>query len=94
MRDNPTTAFPSTMEIDYIRVYQKINSSASINICSAQDIIGSTVAGQEIIVGGANCSVVISDGEFLDLTAVESIEINANFSVEIGSQFSAKTLGL
>ncbi len=89
IKENPTATFPDAFEIDYIRVYQKINSTAAVNICSNTDIKGSTVAGQEIYVGGASCSILVLDGEYLDLTATDKIVINSNFTAELGSQISA-----
>ena len=94
VRDNPTATFPSKMEIEYIRVYQKINSSITVNICSDQDILGSTIAGENIIVCGSNCSITLNSGEILDLVANESIVLDSGFEVEAGALFTAKTTGL
>jgi len=92
VKPDPHSSFPAQMEIDYIRVYQKINSSKTINICSKDEIKGSTVAGKEIVVGGADCNLTINSGEYLDLIGKESITLNPGFSVEAGANFSAKTL--
>lgn len=88
--DSPST-FPANMEIDYIRVYQRINSSSSVNICSNSDILGSTVAGQEIIIGGTTCSAItLDDGDYLDLVAKNEIILNSGLTIEAGAQFSMK----
>lgn len=88
---NSTATFPVEMEIDYIRVYQRINSSSSVNICAQTDIKGSTMAGQEIIIGGTNCSnITIEAGEYLTLAAKEKIAILSDFKVESGALFSLK----
>lgn len=90
MRDNPTSTLPAKMEIDYIKVYQKINSQATVSVCSNSDIKGSTVAGKEIVVGGTNCSVTVESDQFLDLVATDKITLSSNFEVELGATFSAK----
>lgn len=90
VKENPTATFPAVMEIDYIRVYQRINSSSVVNICSNSDIIGSTVAGQEINVGGTNCNISVLDDEFLTLVAKDNIVIHSNFLAEEGAVFSMK----
>jgi len=88
-QDSPSS-FPIDMEIDYIRVYQRINTSNSVKICSSSDIQGSTVAGQDIIVGGASCNITVVDGEYLDLITKNSIVLNSNFSAAAGGHFSMR----
>jgi len=91
VRENSNSTFPIEMEIDWIRVYQRINSSSSVSICAKNDIKGSTVAGQEISVGGTSCSLItIEDGEFLTLAAKDKITINSNFKIEEGAVFSMR----
>lgn len=91
VKDNSGATFPCQLEIDWIRVYQRINSNNTVNICSILDINGSTVAGQEIVVGGTSCSAIsIEDGEVLDLVAKDGITINKSFEVEEGARFSMK----
>ncbi|HDR68449.1 MAG TPA: glycoside hydrolase family 16 protein [Bacteroidaceae bacterium] len=94
VRENPTASFPCQMDIDYIRVYQKINSIKTVRIRSNADIKGSTVAGKEIIVAGDSCMVHISRGEYLDLIARENIILDTGFSVERGVHFTARTPGI
>ena len=93
IKPNSPSSFPTQMEIDHIRVYQKINSTKSIEICSNDDIKGSTVAGQEIIVSGENCSVHLESDAYIDLVAKDKIVLNSGFSVATGAHFSAKTIG-
>ncbi len=89
--DDSPADFPVDMEIEWIRVYQQIDSNGSVEICSSSDILGSTVAGQEITVGGPTCSsITIADGEFLNLVAVDGITLDSNFKVETGAIFSMK----
>jgi len=89
VKDNSPADFPVEMEIDYIRVYQRINSSNIVNICTESDILGATVAGQDIIVGGSTCSAItIENGEFLYLVAKNSVILSSNFEVEAGAIFS------
>ena len=88
VKDNSPANFPVEMKIDYIRVYQKINSNKTVNICSNSDILGSTIAGQDITVGGSTCSTItIEDNEFLYLVAKNSIELKSDFEVEAGAVF-------
>jgi hypothetical protein len=89
VKDNSHADFPADLEIDYIRVYQRINSNSTVNICSNSDILGSTVAGQEIIVGGTSCSsITIEDDELLFLVAKHRITIDSEFEVEEGAVLS------
>lgn len=89
VKDNSPADFPAELEIDYIRVYQRINSTNTVNICSESDILGATVAGQDIIVGGSTCSsITIEDGEFLYLVAKNSVTLSSSFEVEAGAIFS------
>lgn len=94
VKQNPTCSFPCRMEIDYIRIYQKINSAKTVRICSGSDIKGSTVAGQNIVVGGGNCRIEVRRGAYLDLVAKESIVLDAGFSAESGALFTARTTGV
>jgi len=91
VKENSTATFPAEMEIDYIKVYQRIDSQSSVEICANSDIKGSTMAGQEINVGGTNCTTItIEDGEYLTLAAKDNITINSDFIVEEGAIFSMK----
>jgi len=87
VRHYSTATFPTEMEIDYIKIYQRINSNSSVSVCSNSDILGSTIVGQEVYVGGSNCNISISEGDFLDIVAKEKIVINSNFSVRTGAYF-------
>lgn len=87
VREDSHSDFPVTFEVDYIKVFQRINSNSTVQICSSSDILGSTVAGQEIVFGGPSCSLIaISDGEFLNLVAKERIVITSDFKIEEGAQ--------
>lgn len=91
VKTNSEADFPVQMEIDYIRVYQRINSSTSVNICSNADILGSSVAGQEINVGGESCSsITIEDDEFLYLVAKDGISILSDFEADLGATLELK----
>ena len=91
VRDNPTANFPVQMEIDYIRFYQKINSNNTVNITSRDDIFGSTVAGQEVVVNGSSSNpVVIYDDEFLNIVARDNITIDSDFEAREGAIFTMR----
>ncbi len=93
VRPSSNSTFPAQMEIDYIRVYQKINSQKIVEICSEEDINGSTVAGKEILVAGSNCEVIIPPESYLNLVGKNNIVLNPGFSVKNGGYFTAKLTG-
>lgn len=73
-----STPYPSTFEIDYIRVFNKINCEQSINICNYNHILVSptVMTGSQISLGGtSSCSAELGVGENLDLIATDNIQL-------------------
>jgi beta-glucanase (GH16 family) len=88
---NSSTEFPSSLEIDYIRVYKRLDNTKDLSICKIpDDQEGDVITGKTITVGGNSCNSVIKSGESLSLVAKDKIKLLPGFHAEAGSNFSAK----
>ncbi|AEA43975.1 hypothetical protein Fluta_1989 [Fluviicola taffensis DSM 16823] len=88
-----TTPYPSTFEIDYIRVFNKINCQQTINICNYNHILTSptVLTGSQITLGGASCfGAVLESTENLDLIATDNIQLLPG--ADMRGLFSAKII--
>ncbi len=91
----PTT-FPAVMEVDWIKIYERINPEEVVNVCflnlNNNTYEYSVITGNQITIGGSSCNATIhgwADGESLSLVACNRIDLNPGFKVESGGRFSA-----
>lgn len=87
-----TTPLPAYFEIDYIRVWTRLDCEQVINICNySQSATDPTaITGQQITMGGSNCNATIHGGQSLKLIATDNIVLKPGFHAEAGSDFHAK----
>ncbi len=89
---NESTPQSAIFEIDYIRVWTKLDCQQVVNICdynqSATD--PTVITGNQITMGGTNCSTTVQNSQDLHLLATDYIELNPGFTAFSGSNFSAK----
>ncbi len=86
-----STPFPSQMEVEWVRYYQR-HSCQDISIIDAtQYPLDNTVF--NVIVGdniNIHCNYIIQSGQQLDIIAKSSITLGPGFIAESGSTFSAR----
>ena len=78
------TIFPSSLDIDYVKVYKKTNPDRNITLCGYNSSMVNNYTGKTINVAG-DCDVVISGGESLGLIACDEIVLNDGFEALVGS---------
>lgn len=86
-----STPFPSQMEIDWVRYYQR-NPCQDVNITDASQYpldnqLYNVIVGEDVNI---NCNYTIPSGQQLDIVAKNSITLGLGFSAELGSTFSAR----
>ena len=86
---NSQTIFPSSLDIDYVRVYKKNNNNKDISICGYDSSMTNYYTGNVISVGG-DCNVSISNNEHLELIACKEIILKDGFEAKEGSSFKAR----
>ena len=89
------TVFPSSFDIDYVRVWKYTNDDKDFSICDlnlgdSPTEIPAIVTGKKITLGGLNCITNVLDDERLELIATEEIIIKPEFKSFIGSDFTAR----
>jgi beta-glucanase (GH16 family) len=91
--DSPesSTVFPSQMEVDWVRYYQR-NPCQDVNITDASQYpldnqLYNVIVGEDVNI---NCDYTIPSGQQLDIVAKNSITLEPGFSTELGSIFSAR----
>lgn len=87
-----TTIFPAEFEIDFIRVWTRLDCEQDQNICNYNQTLEdpTVLTGNQINIGGSNCQVSLQSGQSLKLIATNNITINSSFHANYGSQFHAK----
>ncbi|HPQ35803.1 MAG TPA: family 16 glycosylhydrolase [Tenuifilaceae bacterium] len=83
--------FPAVMEIDYIKVYKlKMDCSNNAQILNNTNLLNfDYLVKNTILVGNMNSKITISNNASVTLRAVNSITINGEFTVSLGSEFCA-----
>jgi beta-glucanase (GH16 family) len=87
-----STPFPSSLEIDYIRHYKKINCSNNLNITNYSQLNLSSnqyniVVGANVTIGG---NVIIPNAMQLDIVSQEKIRLLPGFKAGNGSNIVAR----
>jgi hypothetical protein len=85
------TPFPSQLEVDWVRYYQR-KPCQDVNITDASqfplsDQVYNVIVGEDVNV---NCNFTVQSGQQLEIVAKNSITLEAGFSAETGSTFSAR----
>jgi len=89
---SPFTVFPYIYEVDYVKVWQlKQHCFDDITICNFDPNSFDYAIYKSMIVGGSNCSSIISSGENITFRATDGIVLNFGFTVELGAEFLAET---
>ena len=91
--DSPdnTTSFPSQMEVDWVRYYQRAPCQ-DVNITNANQYpideqVFNAIVGRDVSI---DCDYIIQSGQQLEIIADNSIVLNSGFEVERGASFCAK----
>lgn len=89
-----TTPFPSIFEIDYIRIWTRLDCEQNITIenYSQTNTDPTVITGNQITMGGNNGNAHIQSGQYLNLIATDVIKLKQGFVAESGSKFSAKII--
>ena len=85
-----STLFPSQMEVDWVRYYQKCPCNNTIISDASQyplDNGANVLFGETVEI---DCDFAISQGQQLDIIARKGITLRSGFHAEAGSNFSAK----
>jgi len=87
-----TTPFPSIFEIDYIRMWTRLDCEQNITMenYSQSNTDPTVITGSHITMGGNNGNANLQSGQYLELIATDKIELKSGFVAEAGSNFSAK----
>lgn len=83
------TIFPSSLDIDYVKVYKRTNPNRDITLCDYNSSMLNNYTGKTINVAG-ECNVIISDGESLQLIACDEIVLNDGFDALEGSNVNLR----
>ncbi len=85
-----STVFPASYEIDFIRVWTRLECNNVVTICDYnQSLTDPTViTGSNIVIGGDNCFSNLTEGDYLRLTATEDVTLLPSFKALAGSNLS------
>lgn len=86
-----STLFPSQMEVDWVKYYQKKECN-NINIISANDFllddeVNNAIVGENVNV---NCNYIVNNNIQLEIIADKNITLDPGFEAVNGSEFNAK----
>jgi len=89
-----TTPVISYFEIDYIRVWTRLDCQQVITICNYNQASTdpTVITGNQISVGGLSCNSTVQNGQNLNLIATNCIELLNGFTAELESDFAAKII--
>lgn len=85
-----STIFPSSFDIDYVRIFKKDNSTREVSICNSSTTTSNIITGKSIELGGSSCNFTIPSNDLLDLHAQNRIILKHGFHAKVGSRFSAQ----
>ncbi len=84
---NSSTPFPSSMYVDYVKVYDLKNDCNTIlNVCNYDFSNYDNKVKKSITIGNGSCINSLSSNQNIYLRASEGVLINGDFTVPIGSQ--------
>ena len=85
---NNQTVFPSSFDIDYIRIYKKNNSNSTIQKCDFQNIESNVLTADTIIFSNG-CETDLTTNKAVIAKANQEIILKSGFHAEFGSTFHA-----
>lgn len=88
-----STPFPAALEIDYIRVWERIDCNQSVSICNRtqNNSLATTITGSTITLGsGVNCDFQVPSGNSLKVIASEAVVLGNGFSSSLSAYIDAK----
>ena len=85
---NSQTVFPSSFDIDYVRIYKKNNPNSTIQICDFQNIEPNVLTADTIIFSNG-CETNITTNKAAIAKANKEIILKSGFHAESGSTFHA-----
>ncbi|MBO2526277.1 MAG: hypothetical protein CW341_11395 [Bacteroidetes bacterium] len=88
---NNQTVFPSSLDIDYIRIYKKTNSERDVRICNLTNPVNpDCITGHNIVAPNRYCETIIDTNRFVILSASNSVFLKSGFEAVEGCAFEAK----
>ncbi|HER10020.1 MAG TPA: glycoside hydrolase family 16 protein [Bacteroides sp.] len=81
-----TTPFPSTMHVDYVKLYRLEFDTTRIETCQYDFSQSVATVKKAIFIGGDSCTNLIPPFTDVTLRATEGIEISGDFQVPLGAQ--------
>ena len=85
---NSQTVFPSSFDIDYVRIYKKNNPNSTIQKCNFQNIESNVLTADTIIFSNG-CETDLSTNKAAIAKANKEIILKSGFHAESGSTFHA-----
>lgn len=82
------TPFPSSLDIDYIRIYKRNNKNKDWSISSYDPNKVNYLTGRNIT-SSSNTEIAIQEGNYLNCIATNDIILQPNFTAEHGCEFQA-----
>lgn len=83
-----TTVFPSSLDVDYVRVYKRNNKSHDNSVTTFDSDRTNYITSRNITIANS-FGISIDSGEYLNCFATKDIIINPDFCAEYGSEFLA-----
>jgi beta-glucanase (GH16 family) len=81
-----STPFPSSMRVDYLKIYNLFADGETIDSCQVNPAVYDWEVKRNITIGGGDCTGGVEAYGDLTLRATEGIEIRGDFSVPLGAQ--------
>ena len=82
------TIFPSSLEVDYIRIYKRNNKDKDTSIAEYDADRTNYITGRKVSLSD-NSEFIISDNEFLLVSATQEVSLQPGFYANSGSCFQA-----
>ena len=87
---NAQTPFPSSLDVDYIRVYKKRNHLKDISINAFDTLNSDYYTAKNIFINEGGFSLSVNNGETKNLIACEEVVLNPGFTVDEGGLFETR----
>ncbi len=81
------TQFPSSFDVDYVRVYKRSNPTKDIEVCSLDSQKGNYYTGRHISIG--NCPILIDSNQTFVAVATNEIVLKPGLEIARGAFFDA-----
>lgn len=88
---NNQTVFPSSLDIDYIRIYKRANPERDVRICNLTNPLNADCfTGHNIVAPDRYCETTINPDKMVILSATNNILLKSGFEAIQGCVFEAK----